>query len=1061
MKKNIKKQPARTPSSAWESNDIYKLIFENSSVGKSITGIDGKLKVNQAFCDMLGYTEEEMQKLHWMEITHHDDIDESKQMVENLIKGIGRSARIEKRYLHKNGTIVWAAVNTYLQHDAEGKAQFFITNIIDITQIKKAQEELRLKDQAMVSALNAIAISDLTGILSYVNPSFFRLWGYQTESEVLGRNVSEFCMPAEKAMEVISGLQQHGVWAGELTGCKKDGSSFPVEISANMVLNTGGLPVGMMASFRDISEYERSVHALQVSQERLQFAIDGANLGVWNWDIISGELIWSDRCKALFGLDKNEPMSYQRFRDALHPDDRERTDFAVKDALDNRKDYDIEYRSVWPDKSVHWLSAKGRGYYDSNGTTIRMEGVVMDINEHKTAVESLRQNEERYTLANRATFNIIWDWNLQSNSLFWNDHFKSIFGYKAEEIEPGMESWTTRIHPEDLSRVETSIHKAIDSGESYWNDHYRFICKNGKSEDIEDRGYIARDPNGQPIRMIGAMRVVTERNQAEARLKESLALLRIAGEAAKLGGWNVDLRENRSYWSDQVAAIHEMPVGYNPFVEDGINFYAPEWREKITRVFTACAQKGIPYNEEMEIITSTGKRVWVQTIGEAVRDEHGNIVKVHGAFQDISKRKQVEESLQRYTERLHNLHKIDLAILQAIESPEAIAKTALHHIRELVQCQRASVGIFDLEKKNVQIFAADVDGKTIVQLGEILSDEVYGDIEILHQGRMEIIEDVAKTKSPSIILKILQAEGIQASINVPLVSAQKLYGVMNVGWEFARPITKEEMEIAGEVAGQVTLAVEQAHLLNETKRYAAELEHRVEERTAQLVTANKELEAFSYSVSHDLRAPLRHISGYVELLTDRFKENLPEKAQHYLNTISDSIGEMGKLIDDLLKFSRTGKTELNLKSISMKQVFDEALSQIMEANPDRVIKWKISSMPVVTVDYNLLAMVWNNLLSNAVKFTRNRKTAKIEVGVKEEESQYTFYVRDNGVGFDMQYAQKLFGVFQRLHPVAEFEGTGIGLANVRRTISRHGGMTWAEAVPDKGATFYFTLPRKQ
>ena len=145
----------------------------------------------------------------------------------------------------------------------------------------------------------------------------------------------------------------------------------------------------------------------------------------------------------------------------------------------------------------------------------------------------------------------------------------------------------------------------------------------------------------------------------------------------------------------------------------------------------------------------------------------------------------------------------------------------------------------------------------------------------------------------------------------------------------------------------------------------------------------------------------------------------------------------------------------------MKQVFDEALSQIMEANPDRVIKWKISSMPVVTVDYNLLAMVWNNLLSNAVKFTRNRKTAKIEVGVKEEESQYTFYVRDNGVGFDMQYAQKLFGVFQRLHPVAEFEGTGIGLANVRRTISRHGGMTWAEAVPDKGATFYFTLPRKQ
>jgi signal transduction histidine kinase len=509
-----------------------------------------------------------------------------------------------------------------------------------------------------------------------------------------------------------------------------------------------------------------------------------------------------------------------------------------------------------------------------------------------------------------------------------------------------------------------------------------------------------------------------------------------------------------------VAAIHEMPAGYNPLVEDGINFYAPEWRKKITEVFTACAQQGIPYNEEMEIITANGTRVWVQTIGEAVRDENNNIVLVQGAFQDISARKQVEESLKRYTGRLHNLHKIDLAILQAIESPEAIAKTALQHIRELLNCQRASVGIFDLEKKNAQIFAADVDGKTIVQLGEILTDEVYGDIEILHQGKMEIIEDMANIKSPSLVSKILQSEGIHSSINVPLVSAQKLYGVLNVGWDTSRQITREEIEIAGEVAGQITLAVEQAHLLDETKRYAAELEHRVEERTEQLVSANKELESFSYSVSHDLRAPLRHISGYVELLMDRFKENLPGKAQHYLNTISDSVGEMGRLIDDLLNFSRTGKVELDLKPINMKLIFDDAFSRVVAANPGRVIKWNISSMPTVTVDYNLLAMVWYNLLSNAVKFTRNRSSAKIEVGVKDEETQHVFYVRDNGVGFDMQYAQKLFGVFQRLHPVAEFEGTGIGLANVRRTISRHGGTTWAEAVPDKGATFDFTLPKK-
>lgn len=1182
MKKVTQNQDKNTTQASGDSNEIFRLIFENSSVGKSITGLDGSLRVNKSFCDMLGYSSDEMQKLNWMEITHPDDIEASKKMIENLINGTGQSARIEKRYIHKNGTIVWAAVNTYLQHNTDGAAQFFITNILDITHIKKTEEDLRLKNQAMISALNAIAIADLTGIITYVNPSFFRLWGYDNELDVIGRNAVEFWMLAEKASEVMIALQEQGIWAGELTGCKKDGSFFPVEVSANMVLNTDGSPVGMMASFRDITDRksaekalteseqkyrrlfqdakvgmyrskldgsafldvnnkfaeilgfspeeligtpgrirwadpderdrmialiktsggvltdyetrliakqgnikevvasitlfpedgyfegtmvditERKMEsvALQLSKERLLFATEGANLGVWNWDIISGELIWSDRCKTLFGIDIHETMSYDRFREALHPDDRDYTDKAVKDALDNHKDYDIEYRTMWPDGSIHWLAAKGRGYYDEEGKAKRLEGVVIDIHEQKMMVEALRENEERYKLANLATFNIIWDWDLQTNSLLWNDHFKTQFGYSAEEIEPGIDSWVNRIHPDDLSRVDYSIHSAIESGENFWNDQYRFICKNGKTEDVEDRGYIVRESNGQPLRMIGAMRVVTEHKQAEAKLKESLALLRIAGEASKLGGWSVNLEENRSYWSDEVAAIHEMPYGYAPLVEEGISFYAPEWREKITQVFSDCASKGIPYNEEMEIITATGKRVWVQTIGEAVRDETGRIIKVHGAFQDISERKQIEVSLHRYTERLRNLHKIDLAILQAIESPEAIAKTALQHIRELLNCQRASVGIFDLEKKNVQIFAANVGGKTIVQLGEILNDEVYGDIEILHQGKMEIVEDMTKVKVPSVTSRILQAEGIQASINVPLVSAQKLYGVLNVGWDGPRTISTEEMEIAGEVAGQITIAVEQAHLLNETKRYAAELEHRIEERTSQLLASNKELEAFSYSVSHDLRAPLRHISGYVELLLDRFNQNLPEKAQHYLNTISDSVGEMGRLIDDLLKFSRAGRMELNLNPINMQKVFDDALLQVKQANPNREIKWKISPLPEVTGDYNLLSMVWVNLLSNAVKFTRNRKMAKIEVGVNDEKSEFTFYIRDNGVGFDMQYAQKLFGVFQRLHSTAEFEGTGIGLANVRRTITRHDGKTWAEAEPDKGATFYFTLPKK-
>jgi light-regulated signal transduction histidine kinase (bacteriophytochrome) len=228
-------------------------------------------------------------------------------------------------------------------------------------------------------------------------------------------------------------------------------------------------------------------------------------------------------------------------------------------------------------------------------------------------------------------------------------------------------------------------------------------------------------------------------------------------------------------------------------------------------------------------------------------------------------------------------------------------------------------------------------------------------------------------------------------------------------------------------------------------------------RTAQLEEANKDLEAFSYSVSHDLRAPLRHTSGYVELLTRKCKSDLSENGLHYLNSITDSVRQMGELIDDLLQFSRTGRVEINQSDWDMNRIVPEVLEFLRQDSPNRTIEWIIGKLPSVLCDYSMLKLVWMNLLSNAVKFTKTREKARIEIGFHEENNEFVFFVRDNGVGFDMQYAQKLFGVFQRLHSTEEFEGTGIGLANVRRIIKRHGGRTWAEAEPEKGATFYFTL----
>lgn len=260
---------------------------------------------------------------------------------------------------------------------------------------------------------------------------------------------------------------------------------------------------------------------------------------------------------------------------------------------------------------------------------------------------------------------------------------------------------------------------------------------------------------------------------------------------------------------------------------------------------------------------------------------------------------------------------------------------------------------------------------------------------------------------------------------------------------------------------KAALTVENARLYEEVRRDAETLRERVAERTAQLEEANRELEAFSYSVSHDLRAPLRHISGYVDLLVSRSQGELTEKTRHYLDSIAEASHQMGVLIDDLLAFSRTSRTELRMGDVDMDASVQHAIASLRDDVAGREIEWTVPPLPKVFGDMATLQQVWGNLLDNAVKYTRGRSPATIEIGSEERPDETEFWVRDNGAGFDMRYAGKLFGVFQRLHSSDQFEGTGVGLANVRRIVERHGGRTWAEAEPDKGATIHFSIPTRK
>jgi len=322
--------------------------------------------------------------------------------------------------------------------------------------------------------------------------------------------------------------------------------------------------------------------------------------------------------------------------------------------------------------------------------------------------------------------------------------------------------------------------------------------------------------------------------------------------------------------------------------------------------------------------------------------------------------------------------------------------------------------------------------------------------------------------------KILQELGLASAMVVPLVARGRTLGAITFASENpARRYAQEDLNFAEELARRAALGIDNAKLYgdaqnalkevqaktDEIQRLNTELEQRVRERTAQLEMMVKELEAFTYSISDDMRGPLRAIDGFSRVLMEEYPDRLDVEGNRLLNIIRTNARSMGELIDGLLAFSHLGKQPLNQEDINMEELAKSVFEEVQFANKERQVLVEIHALPPAFGDRVMIRQILHNMISNAFKFTRPTPNPSIEIGFKEGGNQNTYYIRDNGVGFDMQYIPKLFGVFQRLHNVDEFEGAGVGLALVQRIVLRHGGRSWAEGKVNEGATFFFSLPK--
>ena len=419
-----------------------------------------------------------------------------------------------------------------------------------------------------------------------------------------------------------------------------------------------------------------------------------------------------------------------------------------------------------------------------------------------------------------------------------------------------------------------------------------------------------------------------------------------------------------------------------------------------------------------------------------------------------SERRAAQDALARHAKRLRLLHEIDRAII-AEESPQAIVGAAIQPLRELLGVPRAIVNIFDLKAGTVEWLAAAGRHRTHVGPGVRYSIQLMGDVEALKRGETQVIDTHALPPGPE--TDALLASGVHAYMVVPMIAGGELFGALSFGGEQAM-FPPEQVDIAREAAAQLAIALAQARLLERVTRQAEELDLRVRERTSELQAANRELEAFSYSVSHDLRAPLRAVDGYARMLEEDCAEQLDAEGRRLLGAVRAGSRQMARLIDDLLAFSRFGRQPLKTAPLRLADLVNHAIAELRSGFEGRRIDFSVGDLGTAEADPALLKQVLVNLLGNAVKFTRDSDPALIEIGLTSHAGDANvYYVKDNGAGFDPRYAHKLFGVFQRLHGADEFEGTGVGLAIVQRIVARHGGRVWAESRPGEGATFYFTL----
>ena len=756
-------------------------------------------------------------------------------------------------------------------------------------------------------------------------------------------------------------------------------------------------------------------HELMEIEERLRLLQDGVkDFGMYVLDPAGRITWWNAGALVMHGMEEAELVG-QPFWRLLKPLKGARarvTDWL--EAAEAQEHLEEEDWSMRRDGSQFWGHFIFTACRNPSGLLRGFTVVMRDLTETRRAAEVSRQTHSRQEAMLELAKDAFVTMNEKGTLLDWNGAAEKIFGYTREQAVGG-EFVGLIIPPAMREELRRHLLQYLASGgqERLIGRWYTMQRSDGGEFPVEFA--LAPLPGQKPPRFTGYVRDISVLKQTETALQESKARYHMVVEnVTDYAIYMLDPQGNVSSWNAGAQRIEgyraEEIVGRNFSV-----FFTPEDIEK-----------GLPQKELARAVTMgrSESEAWSVRKDRTRFRSHWILTAVHEANQlkgfvrvahDVTSQRKTEQALRESEERFR------VAV-------EGVQDYAIYMLDEKGRVATYNIGATRLEGYQPE----EIVGKPL---------HTFFTPEDVANGFPDQELNRARTqgKSQSEGWNV-RKDGARFCSNWVLTAIRDSQGKLTGYSKVARDVTQ----------------LKQAQ--EKVARWNAELEQRVKNRTKELEVANNELEAFSYSVSHDLRAPLRHINAFVRLLEQDLGDKVTPKAKSHFDAVADSAKRMGQLVDDLLSFSRWARQDLIRVPVKLNALVREALQELQAEMVGRDIEWIIGELPMVRGDPTALRQVVINLLSNAIKYSASRARTRIEIGANATPEEFVCYVRDNGVGFDMKYANKLFGVFQRLHSAREFEGTGIGLAIVRRVIQRHGGRTWAEAEVNRGATFYFTLP---